>query len=373
MTFVGRPPMRFERIQTAGPFVSGDVADLFRAHDVYVAPSRDDPCSNALLEALACGLPAAFLASGGHPEIVGEGGLPFRTDEELGERARSARRGDRPPSQSDLHAVSLRHRRPLPRGARTRSSRRLRSRPAMANPLRRAREAAAFRLSRRLDLAAVSRAHDVFYASSAWTRCELARKPGAEEPARSVGVPGDHDRDSARVRRRDRDLSGRKRALPGLHLRPPGLRRGRLDRHRAITRGLPGAPSDLLPRRVAPPPIPPSSRRYARASAGVATMIVLDSDHSQAHVEAELAAYAPLVPVGCYLIVEDSNIGQIREDLMPGPLQAIESFLETTATSRSTESARSSCSPSTPRLSAPRSLGSSRRSGRPRSSPPPRP
>ncbi len=83
MTFVGRPPMRFERIRTAGPFVSGDVADLFRAHDVYVAPSRDDPCSNALLEALACGLPAAFLASGGHPEIVGEGGLPFRTDEEL--------------------------------------------------------------------------------------------------------------------------------------------------------------------------------------------------------------------------------------------------------------------------------------------------
>jgi cephalosporin hydroxylase len=32
------------------------------------------------------------------------------------------------------------------------------------------------------------------------------------------------------------------------------------------------------------------------------------------------------------VIVEDSNIGQIREDLMPGPLQAIERFL-----ARSTE------------------------------------
>ena len=60
---------------------------------------------------------------------------------------------------------------------------------------------------------------------------------------------------------------------------------------------------------------------------GRRTLIVLDSDHSQKHVEAELDAYAPLVPVGCYLIVEDSNIGQIREDLMPGPLQAIETFL----------------------------------------------
>ena len=52
---------------------------------MYVAASRDDPCSNALLEALACGLPAAYLESGGHPELVGRGGLPFRADEELPE------------------------------------------------------------------------------------------------------------------------------------------------------------------------------------------------------------------------------------------------------------------------------------------------
>ena len=56
-------------------------------------------------------------------------------------------------------------------------------------------------------------------------------------------------------------------------------------------------------------------------------LVILDSDHSQAHVEAELAVYAPLVPVGGYLIVEDSNIGQIRKDLMPGPFEAIETFL----------------------------------------------
>ena len=65
-------------------------------------------------------------------------------------------------------------------------------------------------------------------------------------------------------------------------------------------------------------------------AAGRPILVILDSDHSQAHVEAELAAYASLVPVGCYLIVEDSNIGRIRKDLMPGPLEAVESFLAAT-------------------------------------------
>lgn len=83
LTFVGRSPVPFTRIRSVGPVDSAAVAELLRTHDVYVIASRDDPCSNALLEALACGLPAAFLASGGHPELVGEGGLPFHRDEEL--------------------------------------------------------------------------------------------------------------------------------------------------------------------------------------------------------------------------------------------------------------------------------------------------
>ena len=63
----------------------------------------------------------------------------------------------------------------------------------------------------------------------------------------------------------------------------------------------------------------------ARAE-GKRTLVILDSDHSQRHVEAELAEYAGLVPVGGYVIVEDSNIGQIRKDLLPGPLEALETF-----------------------------------------------
>jgi glycosyltransferase involved in cell wall biosynthesis len=83
LTFVGNTHGSFERIHVIAPVASREVAEILRAQDVYLAPSRDDPCSNALLEALACGLPAAYLRSGGHPEIVGEAGIGFDEAEEL--------------------------------------------------------------------------------------------------------------------------------------------------------------------------------------------------------------------------------------------------------------------------------------------------
>lgn len=52
------------------------------------------------------------------------------------------------------------------------------------------------------------------------------------------------------------------------------------------------------------------------------TMVVLDSDHSEAHVYAELKAYAPLVTIGGYLVVEDTNSHRA------GPMQAVQTFLE---------------------------------------------
>jgi glycosyltransferase involved in cell wall biosynthesis len=85
LTFVGQTRARLERTRVIGPVGSNFVAELLRKHDVYLAASRNDPCSNALLEALACGLPPAFLRSGGHPELVGEGGIGFDDPEELPE------------------------------------------------------------------------------------------------------------------------------------------------------------------------------------------------------------------------------------------------------------------------------------------------
>jgi glycosyltransferase involved in cell wall biosynthesis len=82
-TFAGQTEQTFERIRTVTPLPSQQLADLLREQDVYLATSRDDPCSNALLEGLACGLPAAFLRSGGHPELVGDGGIGFDAAEEV--------------------------------------------------------------------------------------------------------------------------------------------------------------------------------------------------------------------------------------------------------------------------------------------------
>ena len=83
LTFAGRTQAKLDRIHVVGPLASDPLAELMRAHDVYLAASQDDPCSNALLEGLACGLPAAFRRSGGHPELVGEAGIGFDDPEEL--------------------------------------------------------------------------------------------------------------------------------------------------------------------------------------------------------------------------------------------------------------------------------------------------
>lgn len=83
LTFAGNTQATFERIHVVEPLPSAALAALLRAHDVFLAPSRDDPCSNALLEALACGLPAVFVRSGGHPELVGDAGVGFDAPEEV--------------------------------------------------------------------------------------------------------------------------------------------------------------------------------------------------------------------------------------------------------------------------------------------------
>jgi glycosyltransferase involved in cell wall biosynthesis len=83
LTFAGRTAERFARIRAPGAIPSTALADELRRQDLYLAPSRNDPCSNALLEALACGLPAVYRASGGHPELVGEAGVPFEAPQDV--------------------------------------------------------------------------------------------------------------------------------------------------------------------------------------------------------------------------------------------------------------------------------------------------
>ncbi len=196
----------------------------------------------------------------------------------------------------------------------------------MANPFRRTKNAVEFRIGRRLDRAAVSRAHDVFYASNAWTQAtwlgsQALKNPldlwvyqeiMAETRPDVVIETGTYRGGSAHFLASVCDLLGSGEVV-SIDIEP---QRDDYPEHPRITY--------LAGRSSTDPDVLAEVRERV---GGRRTMIVLDSDHSQAHVDAELEAYAPFVPVGCYLIVEDSNIGQIRPDLMPGPLQSIEKFL----------------------------------------------
>lgn len=71
---------------------------------------------------------------------------------------------------------------------------------------------------------------------------------------------------------------------------------------------------------------------------GASVMVVLDSDHSRAHVLDELRSYAPLVTAGCYLVVADTRLGYLNEEQTPKkrsriwfkgdePLSALQDYL----------------------------------------------
>jgi cephalosporin hydroxylase len=194
------------------------------------------------------------------------------------------------------------------------------------NYVRRGLNAVRFRVDRRLDRASVSRAHDVLYESDAWTRArwlgaQALKNPldlwvyqeiMAETRPALVVETGTYRGGSALFVATICDLLDVGEVV-SIDVEPV---RDDYPEHPRIT--YLGGRSSTDPDVVA---------EVRERAAGRNVLVILDSDHSQAHVEAELEVYAPLVPVGCYLIVEDSNIGRIRKDLMPGPLEAIETFL----------------------------------------------
>lgn len=82
---------------------------LLRAMDVYVLSSVTEGISNALLEAMATGLPVVATATGGNPEVVqdGESGLLFPVGDSLALADRLRRLYARPELRQDLSRGAL--------------------------------------------------------------------------------------------------------------------------------------------------------------------------------------------------------------------------------------------------------------------------
>ncbi len=59
-----------------GRYTQAEAPDVFRRAHVLLHPKVNDPCPTTVIEALACGVPVAYAASGGTVELVGdEGGI----------------------------------------------------------------------------------------------------------------------------------------------------------------------------------------------------------------------------------------------------------------------------------------------------------
>lgn len=83
VSFVGNSPVKFKNIKIYKPLDSKKLAKLMLKHQVYISASKNDPCSNSLIEALELKLPSIVLNSGGHTELLNKRGLYFINQKDL--------------------------------------------------------------------------------------------------------------------------------------------------------------------------------------------------------------------------------------------------------------------------------------------------
>ena len=72
-----------ERVELLGPYSQDEAPELLRRADLLLHTKYNDPCPTVVLEAMACGLPVVYSASGGTPELVGDeagAGVPAPLD-----------------------------------------------------------------------------------------------------------------------------------------------------------------------------------------------------------------------------------------------------------------------------------------------------
>ena len=85
VTFVGRwcADVHPANVKMAGVLESAKIADVLRSSHAMLHPAWNEPCSNAIIEAMACGLPVIYRDSGGNRELAGKYGVPMTEDDDL--------------------------------------------------------------------------------------------------------------------------------------------------------------------------------------------------------------------------------------------------------------------------------------------------
>ena len=83
ITLIGNTTLSNPRISRIPPLPRAELMDELRQYDIFLFPARNEPCSNALTEALAVGLPAIYFKGGANSEIVKGGGLPYERVEDI--------------------------------------------------------------------------------------------------------------------------------------------------------------------------------------------------------------------------------------------------------------------------------------------------
>ncbi len=83
MVFVGKSPVQFKNIISISPLSSSNIAEKLKESDIFIFASPIEACSNTLLEALHCGLPAIGPDQSSTPELIGRGGETFSNPSEI--------------------------------------------------------------------------------------------------------------------------------------------------------------------------------------------------------------------------------------------------------------------------------------------------
>jgi len=82
-TFVGNTPFEYKNIQHILPQPTSELVKILSEHDIFIQASRIEACSNSLIEAMHCGLPAVVWNGTSNPEVMKEGGLVFNSSSDV--------------------------------------------------------------------------------------------------------------------------------------------------------------------------------------------------------------------------------------------------------------------------------------------------